>query len=96
VTDRDRVELFLLRDFARSAGWEFHTYGDLSIPKHGNPPSWARLLEDIAKGQFDVVAMAYEAQGMREYCERFNTIYEVIDVRATLPAINMKRGRMSL
>lgn len=76
---RDKRAIELLNVFCAVSGLRPTFYLDKQLPKEGQPPGWQRLLEDVAKGQYDVVLTWLSAPGMQEYCTEHNTRFEEVD-----------------
>ena len=79
----------LLRSFANDCGWLSEVYTDNKVPKPNEASSWRRLMVDIAANKFDAVVMQFEPQGLRAYCERFETRFEVVN--PPLPRVSMAK-----
>ena len=78
-SERHKVAVVLLRNFCANCHWDHVTYVDYKIPKAGEPSNWQRFLDDISQHRFNLVAMWYESEGMQEYCEQYDTRFEIID-----------------
>ena len=78
-SQRDKRAVELLQIFCAISGLRCVFYLDKSIPKIGQPPGRQQLLEDIAKGLYDIVITWLEEPGMKGYCEQYKTAFEIVD-----------------
>lgn len=76
---RDNRAVVLLHAFCAINGLRCVFYLDKRISKECQPSAWQLLLEDIAKGSFDVVITWLEVPGMKEFCQEHNTYFERVD-----------------
>lgn len=90
---RDELALTLMRIFCFDCGWISTPYVDTGFPRDKDPDSaWSRLLGDIAQGKYYAVVMAWQAQGMAEYCQCYNTHLAEIDPFAMSGNFSMGRS----
>lgn len=78
-SQRDTRAVMLLHTFCVLNGLRCIFYVDKKLPKEGLPSAWQRLLDDIAKGTYDVVITWLEAPGMADYCKQYDTQFEQVD-----------------
>jgi hypothetical protein len=63
----------------QTAGYVVTEYVDEVKPRQGEASEWANFLSDIAKGLYYGVALWQPADGILEYCSRYNTLYVLLD-----------------
>lgn len=76
---RDNRAIELLLVFCVLNGLNCTFYLDKTIPKEGESSNWQRFLEDIAKGSYQAAITWLSAPGVKEYCEHYNTRFEIVD-----------------
>jgi hypothetical protein len=76
---RDSVAQGLAVSFCFDNGWQPVEYVDKAFPRDGQPSEWARLMDDIAKGQLYGVVVRWEVEGLFDYCEQYNTKLCILD-----------------
>ena len=80
-SDRDALAVTLMGYLCASYGWDHATYIDAKVSRSGSVSTWNwdRLLDDIAKGLYDIVLLWQEVPGLEDYCNRYNTRLELVD-----------------